>query len=92
MSLVIRFSKIGRKGERKYRLVVKEKRSNRDGEPVDTLGFYEKTTKDVVKEFNMDRVNYWISKGAKLTPSVDEILHPEKKILKVKKEKTTKAN
>lgn len=92
MSLVIRFSKIGRKGERKYRLVVKEKRSKRDGEPVDSLGFYEKTTKAEVKEFNTDRINYWISKGAQMTPSVLGIIHPEKKIVKTKKVKAEKSN
>lgn len=92
MSLVIRFSKIGRKGERKYRLVVKEKRSKRDGEPVDSLGFYEKTTKNVVKNFDTDKIKYWVSKGAQLSASVEEILYPEKKTSKLKIEKKTLAN
>ncbi len=79
MSLVIRFAKIGRKGERKYRLIVNEKRTKRDGEPVESLGFYEKTTKNVVKNFDDAKIAYWISRGAQLSPSVDKILHPEKK-------------
>jgi len=78
MSLVIRFAKIGRKGERKYRLVVREKRSRRDGEPVEILGHYEKTLKEVKKEINQPRVDYWISKGAKVTPAVDNKIYNNK--------------
>lgn len=74
MSLVIRFSKIGRKGERKYRVVVKEKRSKRDGKALDFLGFYEKTVDGVTKEVNKERVNYWVSKGAQVSPAVKKIL------------------
>lgn len=88
--LIIRFTRTGRKGERKFRLVVKEKRSNRDGEPVETLGFYEKTTTNEVKNFDNDRIKYWISKGAQLSPSVRDILEGKKKTKKLPKEK--KAN
>lgn len=78
MSLVIRFAKIGRKGERKYRLVVRERRSKRDGEPVDTLGYYEKTSTDVKKEIDQKKVDYWISKGAKVSQAVDNKLYGNK--------------
>lgn len=78
MSLVIRFAKIGRKGERKYRLIVREKRSRRDGEPVDILGYYEKTTTDVKREIDQKKVDYWLSKGAKMTPAVDSKLYNNK--------------
>ena len=40
MSLVIRLSKTGKKGERKFRVVVKEKRSKRDGGSIEILGWY----------------------------------------------------
>jgi len=78
MSLIIRFAKTGRKGERKYRLVVREKRSKREGEPLETLGYYEKSTKDVKKEIDQKRVDYWISKGAKVSPAVDNKLYSNK--------------
>lgn len=78
MSLVIRFAKVGRKGERKYRLVVREKRSRRDGKPVDTLGYYEKTLTSVKKEVDQKKVDYWISKGAKISPAVDNKIYNNK--------------
>ncbi len=75
MALVIRFTKTGRKGERKYRIVVKEKRSKRDGKAVDILGFYEKSVKGVItKEIDKKKVEYWTSKGAQISPAVKEIL------------------
>jgi ribosomal protein S16 len=49
MSLIIRFTRTGKRGERKFRVVVKEKRSRRDGDPVEMLGYVEKTTKGVTK-------------------------------------------
>lgn len=77
--LIIRFTRTGRKGERKFRLVVKEKRSKRDGKPVDTLGFYEKTTSQEIKNFDNDKIKYWLSQGAQLTPSVKDVLEGKKK-------------
>lgn len=65
----------GRKGESKFRVVVKEKRDKRDGKAVELLGFYERheggREKKVLKK---DRINYWISVGAQLSPMVKKLL------------------
>lgn len=74
MALVIRFSRAGRRGERKFRVVVKEKRSKRDGKAVEFLGWYEKTTKGVTKEINKDRIKFWQERGAQVSPAVKELL------------------
>ncbi len=73
MSVVIRLSKIGRKGEARYRVVVKEKRSRRDGKPIEILGWMEKTTKEQKKNVNKERYDYWVSKGAKPSPTVSSL-------------------
>lgn len=65
---------MGRNGERKYRIVVKEKRSKRDGAAIDYLGSYTKTVKGITKDIDTEKVKYWISKGAKPTPAVEKIL------------------
>ncbi len=73
--LVIRLSRIGRKGEAKYRVVVKEKRSNRDGAAIELLGSYEKVSNEkVVKNLKMDRIEYWKGQGAQITPAVEKAL------------------
>jgi len=75
MSVVIRLSKMGKRGEGRYRVVVTEKRYRRDGEPIETLGWYEKRKKGVEnKNINQDRYSYWVSKGAKPSPTVEKIL------------------
>jgi small subunit ribosomal protein S16 len=87
--LVIRFTRTGKRGERKFRLVVKERRSRRDGKPVDLLGFYEKTTNGITKEFDNDKIKYWVSKGAQMTPAVKDAIEG---ITRPKKVKQPKAN
>lgn len=74
MSLVIRLSRTGKKGERKFRVVVKEKRSKRDGDFVELLGWYQKTKDHKKKEINKERFEYWISKGARPSPTVAQII------------------
>lgn len=74
MALIIRFSRIGKRGERKYRIVVKEERSKRDGKALDILGSYEKKSTGIWKDVDMKKVEYWTSKGAQVSPSVKSIL------------------
>ncbi len=75
MSVVIRLSKTGRKGEGKYRVIVTEKRERRDAKPIETLGWYEKREKEQKKNINKDRYNFWISKGAAPSPTVAKIVN-----------------
>lgn len=77
MSLVIRLSKIGRKGEAKYRLVVREKRSKRDGRAIDILGTIIRGVGTIDKTIDQDKINYWRSKGAQFSESVKRILSEE---------------
>lgn len=74
MSVVIRLSKTGKKGESRYRVIVKEKRSRRDGKSIEILGWYIKTEKGERKEINKERFDYWVSKGATPSATVQKIL------------------
>lgn len=74
MSVVIRLSKIGKRGEGRYRVVVTEKRYRRDGEPIESLGWYEKREKEQNKKIDKVRYDYWISKGAIPSPTVEKIV------------------
>lgn len=73
MAVVIRLTKIGKRGERKFRIVVKEKRSRRDGDFIEELGWFEKGPQGK-KEVKMDRYKYWTSQGAQPSPTVQEIV------------------
>ncbi len=73
MSLVIRLARTGKKGERKFRVVVKEKRSKRDGGYIDLLGWYQKG-KEGSKKIDMKKYSEWVVKGAKPSATVAEII------------------
>ncbi len=74
MSLVIRLTRTGKKGERKFRIVVKEKRSKRDGGFVDMLGWYEMGSDNKKKKINMEKYKYWTSQGALPSDTVRELV------------------
>jgi small subunit ribosomal protein S16 len=74
MSLVIRLSKIGRKGEARFKLVVREKRSKRDGRALDILGTIVRGVGTIDKTIDQEKLNYWRSQGAQLSESAEKIL------------------
>lgn len=73
MSLVIRSSTTGKKGERKFRVVVKEKRSRRDGIAIETLGWYEKGPMGK-KQIDKKRYDYWVSQGAIPSIAIEKLI------------------
>jgi len=89
--LTIRFTRVGRKNDIKFRLVVKEKRSSRDGKYIDLLGFYDPVATPHKFTFDEEKLKSWIHKGAQVSDGVAKIL-PKKyyvKPPKVKKAKVT---
>lgn len=73
MSVVIRLARTGKKGERKFRIVVKEKRSKRDGDNIEMLGSFEKGKDNGAQNLKKDRYNYWVSVGARPSDTVAKI-------------------
>ena len=74
MAVVIRLTQMGKKGERKFRVVVAEKRSRRDGRPIELIGWYEKRTDKTIKKIDQERYQYWISKGALPSEQVESLM------------------
>lgn len=72
--LVIRLARTGKKGERKFRVIVKEQRDRRDGNAVEYLGWYEKRANGDKKAFNTERIKYWLSVGAQTSPTMKKLL------------------
>lgn len=71
--LIIRLSRTGKKGERKFRIVVKEKRSRRDGKSIENLGWYIKGVENGL-EINRERLKHWLSVGAKPSLTISKVL------------------
>ena len=64
MALKIRLTRIGTTHQPHYRVVVAEARSRRDGAAVEIIGTYRPGSKGNPIDLKMDRVDYWLSKGA----------------------------
>ena len=66
--------RMGAKGKPFYRLVVKEKRSKRDGKYIENLGTYDPMMDPAKVELNHERIQYWISVGAQPTETVASLI------------------
>lgn len=84
--LQIRLLRVGKKHKPSFRLVLVNK-GRRPGKYLENLGFYTPTKKENKTEnLNNEKINYWISKGAQLTPTVHNILL-DARVITGKKEK-----
>jgi small subunit ribosomal protein S16 len=72
--LAISLMRIGAKGKPFYRLVVKEKRSKRDGKYLENLGTYNPMLNPAEVKLNHDRIQYWIGVGAQPTETVASLI------------------
>ncbi|MCA1618928.1 MAG: 30S ribosomal protein S16 [Acidobacteria bacterium] len=77
--LAIRLMRMGAKKSPSYRVVVKEKLSKRDGAYVENVGFYNPTRDPAEVRLKMDRVNYWIARGAQPTDTVRQLIRQQAK-------------
>lgn len=84
--LQIRLLRVGKKHKPSFRLVLVNK-GKRPGKYLENLGFYTPTKKENKTEnINAEKINYWIGKGAQLTPTVHNILL-DARVIAGKKEK-----
>jgi small subunit ribosomal protein S16 len=74
MALKIRLTRIGAVHQPHYRFVIAEARSRRDGDPVEVVGIYDPRLKGETVKLKLDRVDYWLSKGAKPTDTVHAMI------------------
>mgnify|MGYP001597941135 FL=1 len=94
--LVIRLTRKGKKNQPFFRLIVTDKKNSpKGGRPVEVLGYVDPLTKR--KNLEKDRILYWISKGAKPSDTVNNLLIQEKiiegkkvHVSKIKKSKLEK--
>ncbi len=70
--LMIRLQRRGKKHQAHYRLVVGEKRSKLLGKQLEELGWYDPHQNKY--GFKKERILYWLEKGAKLSPTVNNLL------------------
>jgi small subunit ribosomal protein S16 len=74
MSVKIRLKRVGGKNDPAFRLVVTDSRSPRDGRFIEELGTYQPTRPGQNYTVNLDRANYWVSRGAQPSDTVASLL------------------
>ncbi len=79
MALKIRLSRIGTKHKPIYRVVVAEERSRRDGAATEILGTYTPEAKGNPLQIKLDRAEYWMSKGARPTDTMNALIKKERR-------------
>ena len=72
MAVVLRLKKIGAKNNSCFRIVAMDRKSARDGKPIEELGFYDPRHKD--EKCNLERAEYWLSVGAQPSDTVKAIV------------------
>ena len=72
--LAISLMRIGAKKHPFYRVVVKEKRSKRDGKYLENLGTYDPMQDPADVKLNHERIQYWIGVGAQPTDTVKSLI------------------
>ena len=72
--LAIRLMRMGAKKQPAYRVVVKEKLSKRDGAYIENVGTYNPTREPAEVNLNLERVRYWIERGAQPSPTVERLI------------------
>ena len=72
--LMIRLARVGARKQPHYRVVVIEKDRARNGRSVEVVGTYNPRTNPASVNLKRDRIDYWTSKGAQLSETVDKLL------------------
>ena len=72
--LKIRLTRCGRSKIYFYRLVLAEKQRAVKGKFIEILGVYNPTSNPKKIEFDLDRVKYWLSKGAEPSATAASLL------------------
>ncbi|OGY17266.1 MAG: 30S ribosomal protein S16 [Candidatus Chisholmbacteria bacterium RIFCSPHIGHO2_01_FULL_49_18] len=68
--LKIKLFPTGKRNQRKFRIVIAEARSKREGKYLEVLGFYDPLTDPATLSLDKERYQQWIKKGAQPTQTV----------------------
>ena|SRR5947209_7565889 len=80
MSVSIRLRREGAKNRPYYKVVVADSRSPRDGKFIEVIGTYDPKKPGHNSSLNMERAEFWISKGAQPSDTVRSLIKKNKKI------------
>jgi small subunit ribosomal protein S16 len=74
MSVRVRLTRVGSKKNPIWRVVVTDQRSPRDGRFIETIGHYNPQTEPSTIAIDHERLEHWISRGARPTNTVRKLM------------------
>ena len=74
MAVKIRLTRMGKKKNPFYRIVVADQRTRRDGAPIEEIGYYNPMTNPADIKIDAEKANKWLSQGAQPTETVRSLL------------------
>ena len=95
--LIIRLQRVGKTKKPVYRLIISEKARDTKGTYLELLGTYNPHNKTDGFLPNVDRIKYWISKGAQMSETINNLLvknsiieGKKKRVIHLSKKRQTK--
>ncbi len=74
MSVRLRLTRVGGRKDPKWRVVVADQRSPRDGRVIETLGHYDAQTSPSTIVIDEERARTWLARGAQPSEAVAKLL------------------
>ena len=74
MAVKIRLTRMGKKKNPFYRIVVADERTRRDGAPIEEIGYYDPMTNPATVQIDAEKATKWINNGAQPTDTVRALL------------------
>lgn len=72
--VTIKLKRIGRKKKPFYNIIVIEKLKYIKGKYIEKLGYFDPIKKSFLTKINIERINYWSSKGAEISKRVQTLI------------------
>ena len=66
-ALIVRMRRMGTKKKPHHQIVVAESRKALDGRVVEQLGYFDPSKKPEFVKLNLERLDFWLKQGAKLS-------------------------
>ena len=91
MAVIVRLRRMGGNKKPFFRVVATDSRRPNEGRFLEALGWYDPKKKGINFELKADRVEYWVSKGARVSDTVRSLLRKLRKAAARAAAKTTPA-
>lgn len=71
----LRLIRFGARKKPSYRIVAIDSQRARQGRTLDTLGYYNPRTEPLEFKIDLDKVDYWLKKGAQPSETVNSLIN-----------------